>query len=127
MEALLSGLGAFAFFHFASHPKSKIHKKLPSKSIKRVQLIPSLNFEVKNKIFHFHHWMLFTPTFVFVNYIDKGLIHSDLLNGALIGGIVQGLLYKDRFKLVHKAAEYQKTKSSTYNISFLKKLNPRRK
>lgn len=123
MEALFSAIVSFFVFHFASHPKSKLHKKLPKKKlINRVQILPSIHIEAKNRIIHLHHWMNFTAIFVALNYSHQP-IHSQVINGFLIGAIIQGLLYANRFKIVFRYDEYhRKVRCSSYNLSFLKKL-----
>jgi len=108
MDAIISGVASFIIFHLASHPNSRIQKKLPRAKIKRVQLFPNLNFEAKNRVFHIHHWMVFTPLLILVQTWGRGILQSDLLNGFMIGGIVQGLLYKDSLKFVHHNKDYQK-------------------
>lgn len=122
MEALFSGAASFAFFHFATHPKSKINKRLPSKKISRIQIFPRIHIQAKNRIFHFHHWMLFAPAYVFAQKANTEFLHSDIITGFLLGGIIQGLLYADRFRFVIHQKEYHKIKKSSYNLSFLRKL-----
>ena len=120
---LITAAGSFLVFHFASHPKSRFNKKLPNKKIaSRVQIFPRINIEAKNRIFHFHHWMIFTPLYLFTQHTGNGLFNSGLIRGILLGGIIQGLLYADRFKLIFNVNDYKKVKRSSYNVSFLKKL-----
>jgi hypothetical protein len=126
METLISGLASFAFFHLATRPKSKINKKLPRAKLKRFELFPRFNVEAKNKIFHFHHWMVLAPVYLFTQTIGKdfGILQSNILQGFLLGGIVQGLMYEDSFKFIHHNHEYQKkiTSSSYHGFRFLRKL-----
>lgn len=124
MEALFSAIAGFSLFHFTTHPKSKLYKKLPRKKlVNRIQVFPSIHFEAKNRVFHFHHWMIFSSFYFFAQQSSKPILHSDLLQGFLIGAIIQGLLFADRFRVVFKESEYhKKVKRSSYNISFLKKL-----
>lgn len=124
MEAILSGAASFILFHLASHPKSKIHGKIPKAKIKRFELSPRFTFEAKNRIFHLHHWMIFTPIYFFVQAKGAGIFQSDLFSGFLIGGILQGLMYKDSLKLVHRNSEYKNRVSSAsyHRFSFLRKI-----
>ena len=123
MEILLSGIASFALFHVISHPKSRVSKKVPLAKIKRVQFLPNFRIEVKNKVFHIHHWMLFAPIYVFAQVKGAGILQSDLLHGFLIGGIVQGLMYKDSLKLIHSAAgPFERHGYTPYPIRLLKKL-----
>jgi hypothetical protein len=128
METLISGVASFFLFHVASHPKSKINKKLskitPSTKIKRVELFPRFNIEAKNRRFYIHHWMLLAPLFVVTQTLGKGILQSDMLHGFMLGGIVQGLLYKDSLKFIHHNKDYYKkiTATSYHRLSTIKKI-----
>ncbi len=128
MEALISGVASFFLFHFATHPGSKINKKLskiaPSTRIKRVELFPRLNIEARNRRFYIHHWMVLAPLFVVIQTVGKGILQSDLLNGFMLGGIVQGLLYKDSLKFIHHNKTYRRkiANASYHRLSTLKKI-----
>jgi hypothetical protein len=101
METIISGIASFAVFHIFSHPKSRVTKKMPHTRIKRVEILPNLRIEVKNRFVHIHHWMLITPVYLFVQTKGSGILQSDLLHGFLIGGIVQGLMFKNSLKLIY--------------------------
>lgn len=124
MEALISGIISFTLFHFASHPKSRFHKKLPKAKFKRIQLAPRMSIEAKNRIFHLHHWMLFVPILGASVFLGGGFLQSDILHGFLLGGIAQGLMYKDSLKFMHKAHDFhEKVSAASYHkFSFLKKI-----
>ncbi len=124
MEAILSGIASFAIFHYVSHPKSKIHGKMPSAKFKRVQVFPRFNIETKNRVFHFHHWLVITPIFVGTQFVSKGVLSSDVLHGFMLGGIVQGLLYKDSLKFVHRPTEFQQKVMDTsyHGFSTIKRI-----
>ena len=123
METLIGGVASFLVFHLTSHPRSQISKKMPNARIKRVQFLPHLRIEIKNRIFHIHHWMLFTPVYLFAQTKGTGILQSDLLHGVLIGGILQGLMYKDSLKLIHSAAKpFERQGYTAYPLRLLKKL-----
>lgn len=122
MEALASGVASFILFHLTTHPKSKINKKLPSKKFSRVQIFPRISIEAKNRVFHFHHWMIFTPLYFLTQHTGNAFLQSSLLHGFLLGGIVQGLLFADRFRIVFHLKEYRRVNRSSYNLSFIKKI-----
>ena len=122
MEALISGVISFLVFHLTSHPKSKFSQKIPSKKIKRIQVSPSIAVEAKNRVFHFHHWMIFTPLYFYSQHAGTSWLNSSLVHGFLLGAIIQGLLYADRFRFVFHVQEYKKFQPATYNLSFLRKL-----
>ena len=126
METLISGIASFTLFHLATRPKSKINKKLPRAKVKRFQLFPRFNVEAKNRIFHVHHWMILAPLYLFAQTIGKdfGILQSNILQGFMLGGIVQGLMYEDSLKFIHHEREYHKKirASSYHGFRFLKKL-----
>ena len=123
METILSGIASFALFHVFSHPRSRVSRKVPYAGIKRVQFLPNLKIEAKNRILHIHHWMLFAPLYLFVQTKGSGIFQSDLLQGFLIGGILQGLMYKDSLKVIHSAARpFEKQGYTLYPIRLLKKI-----
>ncbi len=113
METIISGVASFFLFQITTHPKSKINKKIPRVKISRFSFAPRFTFEAKNRVFHLHHWMLFTPILVFTQTRGTGILQSDLLHGFLLGTIVQGLLYRDRFKVVSRYEEFEKRVSQS--------------
>lgn len=123
METIIGGVTSFLVFHLASHPKSSISKKIPHARIKRVQFLPNLRIEVKNRILHVHHWMLFASIYLFAQAKGSGILQSDLLHGFLIGGILQGLMCRDSLELIYPATKpLEKQGYSDYPIRLLKKL-----
>jgi hypothetical protein len=121
METLISGAVSFFLFHFATHPNSKINKKLSSfggerRAIKRVQFFPRVNIEARNKRIHIHHWMIFTPLFIALQTVGKNFGQADLFSGFMLGGILQGLMYNDSFKFIHHNKDYKdKITSAAYH------------
>jgi hypothetical protein len=115
METIFSIIASFLFFHFTTRPKSKIGKKMPRTKIKRVQIFPSFHVEARNKVVHVHHWMIFTPLLIAAQTILKniGFFQSDILQGLMLGGIFQGLMYEDSFKFIHHVKDYNKKIRST--------------
>ena len=123
METIIGGVTSFLVFHLTTHPKSRIGKRIPRARIKRVQFLPNLRIEAKNRILHIHHWMLFAPIYLFAQAKGSGILQSDLLHGFLIGAILQGLMYKDSLKLIHSAtAPFERQGYTAYPIRLLKKL-----
>ena len=122
LEAFFGGIISFIILTLFTHPKSRINKKLPEKKYKNVQLFPRINFSAKNRVFHFHHWIFLTPVLLFLHNIT----HSDILNGAVLGGIIQGLLFKDRFKIISKKEDYhEQVKSSSMNVPLVGRVGKR--
>lgn len=120
-EAIIGGIVSFIAVTIFFHPKSKVNKKLPEKRIKNFQIAPRVNFSVRNKVIHIHHWFYLIPVFVFVNNLNW-----DIARGVVLGGIVQGLFFKDRFKFIYKKDEYNATiKSSTMHAPLLGRMKRR--
>ena len=123
MEMLLGGVASFFVFHLISHPKALIGKKIPQAKIKRIQFLPNLRIEVKNKILHVHHWLWISLLFLAIQTIDKGMLKSDLLQGILLGGILQGLLGQDSLKLIHPATKpYIRKGYTDYPLALIRKI-----
>lgn len=116
---LISGFISFLLFTITSHPKSRVNKKLPDKKIKNIQIFPRISILAKNRVIHFHHWVLFTPLYIFINNIEKSISHIDIINGFLLGGIIQGLLFADRFRFVRRRNDIDQVKQSSYRIPLI--------
>lgn len=95
LTSLLVGYYLFLMF---SHPEKKQHK-LPKLRVKNIQILPNLKIYGKHKDYHIHHWVLLSVILALGAFVYEGIIRSPLLNGVTIGGILQGLRYKDRFKI----------------------------
>ncbi|MDP3941153.1 MAG: hypothetical protein Q8Q49_02485 [bacterium] len=102
MRTAIIFLASFAvgyyFFLVFSHPEKKRHK-IPTIRFKRIQITPNFKIYGKNKIYHIHHWVVLSIVLALGAFVYEGIIRSPLLNGVTIGGILQGLRYKDRFKI----------------------------
>ena len=107
----------FLLFTLTTHPGSRINKKLPEKKIKNFQIFPRVNISARNRVFHFHHWIILTPFYLFL----QNFLHSDILHGIILGGIVQGLMFKDRFKIIFKREDYHQIKESSIHIPLLQR------
>lgn len=92
---------AFALFWLTSHPKSKIHKALPSKKYKNLQVLPHIKLVTQDKTYHLHHWLTFSLIYWRL-FIKKKVFRSKILHGMMLGSIFQGLTYNDRFHFTYK-------------------------
>lgn len=63
--------------------------------------MPNFKIHIRRKTYHIHHWVLLSVIVAFGVFVYEGMIRSPLFNGVAIGGILQGLRYKDRFKFRH--------------------------
>ncbi|HSW96219.1 MAG TPA: hypothetical protein VLF89_00170 [Candidatus Saccharimonadales bacterium] len=99
---IVTGIGvAFATFWITSHPKSKVHRALPNKKYKSLQVLPHVKIVTKDKTYHFHHWLTFSVLYWRL-FLKKQVFTSKLLHGMMLGSIFQGLTYKDRFRFRYK-------------------------
>ena|SRR3990167_349819 len=103
VKLFLGGLLGYSFFWLTSHPtKSPVRKKLPSKKIKNIHILPEIHIEAKGKKYHMHHWLNMSFLYVlFLTTLKKHKITSRIMHGFMIGSIIQGLSYKDRFRFIH--------------------------
>lgn len=69
------------------------------KSMGRNQLIKSLTFNQGINIIHIHHWMWCVGLLIILFIVHY---KSSVLNGLLFGAMIQGLTYKDAFKIIYK-------------------------
>lgn len=101
LKMLLGATTAFSILTLTSHPRSRVHKKIPKVKVKNVSLLPSFKIARKEKIYHIHHWLYLSSLYVVLRR-KKLLGKKTFLHGLLLGSIIQGLAYKDRFKVVHR-------------------------
>lgn len=102
---LLAGIiSGFSFFVLTSHPGKSPVRKLPEKRVKNISYFPNIKAHGKTEYYHFHHWMIFSLLYPLV-FVKKKLRRSKLLHGIMIGGIVQGLTYKDRFQIRYNSSK----------------------
>lgn len=66
-------------------------------------LFKSLKFNIKNYIIHLHHWLLALLMLIILAVVDfyMDLISGHLIYGILLGLIIQGLTYRDFYKIVY--------------------------
>ena len=102
LEFLAGGIAGFALFLLTSHDRLPVKGRFPARKVKRLQVLPNVKVELKDdKHVHLHHWTLLGSLYV-PYLIFRKKIRSKILHGFLLGGIVQGLTYKDRFTFIKK-------------------------
>lgn len=67
--------------------------------------LPHLKIERKDRHYHLHHWAIFGISYLPVLLLRRK-IRSKLVHGFFIGTILQGLMYKDRFKFIKPIADF---------------------
>ncbi len=58
----------------------------------------SLRFSVKNNYIHIHHWIWCSMLLIVILVLN---FRNELIIGLLIGSMIQGLSYKDRFLIIY--------------------------
>ena len=103
LKILVGGILGYCFFWLTSHPtKSPLQRKIPQKQFKNVSYLPELKIRRHDKEYHLHHWMNLSVLYVLLLFVRKGYFKSYMLRAFLLGSILQGLLYQDRFKVIDK-------------------------
>lgn len=102
LKVVLGATTAFSLLTLTSHPKSPVNKKIPRVKVKNVAVLPSLRISRKEKIYHIHHWLYLSSLYTYLLLRKKRVLKKTFLHGLLLGSILQGLTYKDRFKVVRK-------------------------
>ncbi len=99
---LFAGLiGSFLFFTVSSHQKSPIYKNLPEKKLKNISYFPNIKIQKGKGRYHIHHWMIFSALYAPFILVER--LRSKFLHGLIIGSIIQGLTYKDRFQIKYQS------------------------
>ena len=75
----------------ATHPTSRIRKRMPNVRVKRVQFFPVLRINAFGKMIHFHHWVSFSILLAISGFTQIGILDHSIVRGLLIGGVIQGL------------------------------------
>lgn len=92
----------YGFFWLVSHPTSKLKKKIPVKNFKNFHFLPNIRYKHKDKIYHFHHWVILVSIYLPILISGKNILKFKALHGFMIGSIIQGLSFSDRFSVVYK-------------------------
>lgn len=92
-------LSSFGLFWLTSHPKSKVKRGLPEIWLRNLMLAPNIRLKHKDVIYHLHHWVIFSFTYALLFLLRRRLLRFGLVHGVIIGAIIQGLTYADRFRV----------------------------
>src|SRR5690349_9872267 len=85
-----------------THPKSFVWRKIPQYKTGRFQVAPSIRFDYEDKIVHFHHWFNFAILLLISAFFNVKYLDTNLAQGFLVGGIIQGLSDPMSRKLIYK-------------------------
>lgn len=97
-----SAIAGYTAFHLTKYPNGKVGKKLPKVRIKNIELSPSIRLNIKDHTIHFHHWMNLAILLLISIPMTGSLWDSAFTKAFLVGGIVQGLTFPDRKKIIYK-------------------------
>ncbi len=95
-----AGVG-LVFFLLTSHPNSQLHKRIPKKSIKSLRYSPHIVITKNKTDYHFHHWGIMTTLYALLLILKRKRPGWTFIEGILIGSIVQGFIFPDRFHFRH--------------------------
>ncbi len=107
VKMVVGGSVGFFLFWLTSHPtRSPLRRRLPNKKVKNVELLPEIRISRKNTSYHFHHWLNIGSIYLFLYWKKRGWWRNKFFNGLMLGGILQGLSYRDAFtfRTRHKSA-----------------------
>jgi hypothetical protein len=60
--------------------------------------LPNFRVHIGSKTYHFHHWFIFALIILIPIILAENYSYPIMLKGLLIGGILNGLRYQNRFK-----------------------------
>jgi len=101
LTLIISVCVGYFFFLYLSHPDKK-KNKLPKISIGNIDILPNFRLHVGSKTYWFHHWFLLSIIIAIPIVVGENFQFPMVVEGLLIGGILQGLRYPDRFKFRHQ-------------------------
>ena len=108
IEGLTGVILGFAIFRFFSLPESKLNTKLPKVRLFFVQLFPRFKIRLNKYFLHVHHWMLLSAVLAVLT-LTSSFAHLLIIKTLCLGGIIQGITYKDRFSLIEDTFEHFKS------------------
>lgn len=98
--AFLPGaIAAIPTMHYLTHPK-KLKSRIPRVKYSRFELSPNIRIQIKDKKIWMHHWLNFAILLGISIPITNSILDAHFTKGFLVGGILQGLLYPDRHKII---------------------------
>jgi len=101
LRAILAALLGFGIYVLFSHPKYQ-KKRVPRIRLGKIQILPNLRIKLKSGTVRLHHWIILSAILGFLNHTAQGLSSLIFIKLFAIGGIIQGLTFRDRFKIFWK-------------------------
>lgn len=116
MDIIIDGfipavLIGYALFMGLTHQKSPVWRRLEKRAFKakRLQILPSVRYQHRDKIFHFHHWMNFSILLAISLFFNVKVLDHTITQGLLVGGIIQGLQDPMSRKFIYPRLSNSKT------------------
>lgn len=100
--ALPATLLGYATLRLTSNPQGKLRNKLPAYKLGFLQISPEIKIHAFDTTIHFHHWVNLSILLVLSIYLSYGILDTMFAKAFLIGGILQGLRYPDRHKIIYR-------------------------
>ncbi|MCL5432619.1 MAG: hypothetical protein M1524_00695 [Patescibacteria group bacterium] len=104
LKVLIGASAGFAIGWLISHPKSSLKNKLPKTKIEGFHVLPNIRLVKKDKVYRLHHWMVLASFYFPLLWKKGNFLKYKLLHGIVIGSILQGLSFKDRFNIICESA-----------------------
>jgi len=95
----------YTAFHLTKYPHGKVGKKLPKVKIKALEFSPSFKINMRNHTIHFHHWMNLAILLAISVPMTGTFWDSSIAKAFMVGGIIQGLTFKDASQIILKKAQ----------------------
>lgn len=102
---LIGAVLGFTLYYLLSEGRNKSGSKSKTLQTKNFlgKLIPSAKFRIKGYEIHVHHWLYLLVILMIIILFFRELFYNyPIIEGFLIGGIIEGLIYKNRFKMFKK-------------------------
>lgn len=107
----LSMVLGYFFFLYLSHPE-KQKKRVPKVGVWNIEFLPNFRVHIGSKTYHFHHWLVLALIILLPFILSDKFSYPMIFKGVIVGGILQGLRYPDRFRFRHprvpKFADWEK-------------------
>jgi hypothetical protein len=108
---IVSIVVGYFFFLYLSHPGKKKHR-LPKIGVWNIEILPNFRIHLGSKTYHFHHWFILALIILIPFLLTEKFIYPTVFKGIIVGGILQGLRYPNKFKFryprVPKFADWEK-------------------
>src|SRR4030043_783637 len=92
----------YSLCRLISHPRYNFKTKIAKLSFKFIEILPNLRIKLRKRILHIHHWIFLAISFIVLSWLTSSFTQLILLKSFCLGGILQGIAYQDRFRIIIK-------------------------